>query len=71
MAKSCKQLAAARIARLLATEKHYAETNDDPQAQLRDVLTDLRHFADDQELDFERALDSSYDVYLEETHTTI
>jgi hypothetical protein len=36
------------------------------QSALRDVLTDLRHLADEFGLDFHQAEDGSYDAYLEE-----
>ena len=36
------------------------------QSALRDVLTDLRHLSDERKWDFHKALDGSYEVYLEE-----
>ena len=39
---------------------------DDMQCALRDLLTDIRHIADKKELDFSRACDGSYEVYLQE-----
>lgn len=36
------------------------------QCAFRDVLTDLRHIADELDLDFHSACDGSYVVYLEE-----
>jgi hypothetical protein len=47
----------------------YAKEHDcDPQAALRDVLTDMRHLSDCMELDWHEAMEGSYDVYLEERH---
>jgi hypothetical protein len=42
------------------------EKDTDLQGAMRDFLTDLRHAADDMKLDFYKALDGSYTVYLEE-----
>jgi len=39
---------------------------DDKQSAFRDLLTDLRHVADHLEVDFNFALDGSYEVYLQE-----
>lgn len=39
---------------------------DNEQSTLRDLLTDIRHFSDIHDLDFHKALDGSYEVYLEE-----
>jgi protocatechuate 3,4-dioxygenase beta subunit len=36
------------------------------QSALRDLLTDLRHVADDLNLDFDFALEGSREVYIEE-----
>ena len=36
------------------------------QQALRDLLTDIRHYADSKALDFHAACDGSYQVYLEE-----
>ena len=41
-------------------------SEEDRNAAVRDVLTDLRHFATTHELDFHTILDGSYSVYLEE-----
>lgn len=38
----------------------------DNKSALRDVLTDLRHWADENEVDLYAALDRSYTVYLQE-----
>lgn len=38
----------------------------EPQAALRDLLTDLRHLSDELNLDFHSAMNGSYEVYLEE-----
>ena len=55
-----------RVADVFLQSPHYEETNDNRQAQLRDLLTDLRHYADVGGLDFQEALDGSNQVYLEE-----
>ncbi len=45
----------------------YAKEQDcEPQSALRDLLTDLRHLADDLDLDLHAAIDGSYKAYLEE-----
>lgn len=54
----------AALKRLLT---RYAKTQDcDPQSAMRDLLTDLRHLADEEELDLYAAFDGSYEAYLEE-----
>lgn len=45
------------------------EAGTDVQSALRDLITDLRHVADVYNLDFHKALDGSYEVYLEERAT--
>jgi len=60
--------------RTKATLKSVVEEYDDRegcgrQSALRDLLTDLRHLADDLGLDIHAALDGSYEVYLEERET--
>jgi hypothetical protein len=55
-----------RVKRILASEDHFRETDDSPLQQLRDILTDIRHYAEDNQLDFYVAVDGSYIVYLEE-----
>ena len=40
--------------------------NCGPQDMLRDVLTDLRHIAEDEGLDFDQAVEGSLEVYEEE-----
>jgi hypothetical protein len=55
-----------KLRTLLATYKKQEGTTD--QGALRDSLTDLRHLADEQGLDFFKALDGSYEVYLQEKH---
>jgi hypothetical protein len=66
MANQAQDKAYNRVADMILKEDHYDETKDNPQAQLRDVLTDIRHYADVHGLDFHQALDGSYQVYLEE-----
>lgn len=39
---------------------------DDHETALRDLLADIRHYCDDQDIDFHNALRVSYDNYLEE-----
>ena len=36
------------------------------EAAIRDLLTDLRHYCDQHEIDFDYSLEGSLDVYLEE-----
>lgn len=36
------------------------------ESAIRDLLTDLRHYCDQHEIDFEGCLEGSLDVYLEE-----
>ena len=36
------------------------------QSAVRDLLTDVRHICDERKVDFYRAMDGSYQVYLEE-----
>jgi hypothetical protein len=43
-----------------------SETPDDLQSALRDILTDLRHITDANNLDFHSALDGSYVAYCKE-----
>lgn len=63
------QLAAQRIRSLPELVEHYRESGDD-SCFVRDVLTDLRHFCELEGLDLYRALDASYQVYLEERSYT-
>ena len=67
-----------RIVQILNGEKSFdylvevvSEAGDrkDPdllQVVLRDLLTDIRHFAEAKKLDFHKACDSSYEAYCEE-----
>lgn len=41
---------------------------DDPETLLRDTLTDLRHYATSQGLDWHDAADAAYGAYLDELH---
>lgn len=52
--------------RMNATLSHWTETGGDPQTTMRDLLTDLRHYAAANNLDLGQALDGSYKVFLEE-----
>lgn len=54
--------------RMNAALSNWAETDDDPQTTMRDLLTDLRHYAAANNLDLGQALDGSYKVFLEEHH---
>jgi hypothetical protein len=54
--------------RMKAALAHWDETDDDPQTTMRDLLTDLRHHAAANNLDLGKALDGSYQVFLEEHH---
>jgi hypothetical protein len=54
--------------RMDAALAHWSETDDDPQTTMRDMLTDLRHYAAAHDLDLGEALDGSYQVFLEEHH---
>jgi hypothetical protein len=54
--------------RMNAALSHWSETDDDPQTTMRDLLTDLRHYAAANDLDLGEALDGSYQVFLEEHH---
>ena len=38
----------------------------DPQSGVRDLLVDIRHVCDAEGIDFHQALDTSYQVYVEE-----
>lgn len=51
---------------LTDTVMNLVEEGVTEQSALRDVLTDLRHLSDERELNFHKALDGSYEVYLEE-----
>lgn len=52
--------------RMEAALSNWDETDDDPQTTMRDLLTDLRHYAAANDLDLGEALDGSYQVFLEE-----
>lgn len=52
--------------RMEAALSHWDETDGDPQTTMRDLLTDLRHYAAAHDLDLGEALDGSYQVFLEE-----
>lgn len=54
-----------RIEGLAAIEKHYQESEDNA-CMVRDILTDIRHFCEQENIDFYDATESSYQVYLEE-----
>jgi len=51
---------------LKALLRKYEYEDCDKQSSLRDLLTDVRHLSDDLNLDFNKALRGSYEVYLEE-----
>lgn len=53
--------------RLIELMAEYAqEEGTSAQSALRDIMTDLRHIADDQDLDFDYAGIASEEVYEEE-----
>lgn len=52
--------------RMKAALSNWDETDDDPQTTMRDLLTDLRHYAAAHDLDLGEALDGSYRVFVEE-----
>ena len=60
------RLAVNRVEAIIAAVAHYQETGV-PQSILRDILTDLRHYAAANVLEWDDALDGSYEVYLEES----
>ena len=47
-------------------EKYGTAGETSTECAIRDLLTDLRHFCDQQEIDFDDSLEGSLDVYLEE-----
>ena len=47
-------------------EKYGTAGETSTESAIRDLLTDLRHFCDQHEIDFEDCLEGSLDVYLEE-----
>ena len=47
-------------------EKYGTAGETSTESALRDLLTDLRHYCDQHEIDFEDCLEGSLDVYLEE-----
>ena len=52
---------------LVATIEKYGTAGEtSTESAIRDLLTDLRHFCDQREIDFEDCLEGSLDVYLEE-----
>ena len=65
MASTYNKLSVARVQSIIDSHGHYREP-EDRQTTLRDILTDLRHYADEHELDFYKAADGSHVVYLEE-----
>ena len=52
---------------LEATIEKYGTAGDTcTEFAIRDLLTDLRHYCDQHEIDFDDSLEGSLDVYLEE-----
>jgi len=49
-----------------AIEKYATAGETSTEAAIRDLLTDLRHYCDEHEIDFDDRLEGSLDVYLEE-----
>ena len=59
------------IDRLQELLKDYASAEQcEPQNAFRDILTDLRHLADEFGYDFGERDKQAYQVYLEELHAT-
>jgi hypothetical protein len=61
--KNCQRHA---VKQLDAVLKRYETEGATKQCALRDLLTDIRHLSDANQLDFYQALDGSYEVYCEE-----
>jgi len=61
--RNCQRQAVQKLEVVL---KRYAAEGATKQCALRDLLTDIRHLSDANELDFFQALDGSYEVYCEE-----
>jgi hypothetical protein len=52
---------------LIATiEKYGTGGETSTESAIRDLLTDLRHYCDEHEIDFDDRLEGSLDVYLDE-----
>jgi hypothetical protein len=47
-------------------EKYGTAGETSTESAIRDLLTDLRHYCDQHEIDFDDSLEGSLDVYLEE-----
>jgi hypothetical protein len=47
-------------------EKYGAAGEASTESAIRDLLTDLRHYCDQKQIDFDDSLEGSLDVYLEE-----
>ncbi len=47
-------------------EKYGAAGETSTESAIRDLLTDLRHYCDQHQVDFDDRLEGSLDVYLEE-----
>ena len=63
---SAPERASRRIKGIISTHDDYLPASGVDVFAIRDLLTDVRHFCDHANLNFFEALDSSYDVYLEE-----
>jgi hypothetical protein len=48
--------------------KRYVADGVGKQTAIRDLLTDIRHYCDAKRLDFDAALEGSYDVYCDERY---
>ena len=56
---------------LIATlEKYGTGGETSTESAIRDLLTDLRHYCDQREIDFEDCLEGSLDAYVEEQEST-
>ena len=49
-----------------AIEKYATDCETTTESAVRDLLTDLRHYCDQHEIDFDDRLEGSLEVYLEE-----
>ncbi|MET4143788.1 hypothetical protein [Arthrobacter sp. UYCo732] len=62
---SPQQLSEQRVTEAMT---NWSDTDEEPQTMVRDMLTDLRHYAAANNIDLGQALDGSYQVFLEEHH---
>ncbi len=55
-----------RVDRIDAIREFYKDSSDDDEALVRDILTDLMHFCDDEGMDFNARLEMARMHYEEE-----